>query len=276
MKQGLLLLILIGAGISAWSEPSHESGTASTGLSGQVVVYTAASLTQAFTDLGNDFTRRHPGTKVLFNFAGSQQLAQQLALGAQADVFASADAKQMQAAQKAGRIAAGAEHLFAHNRLIAIVSLRPSVPVSTLADLARPGLKIVIAAQAVPVGSYTRIFLDKAAQDPSYGPAYREGVLKNTVSLEENVRAVLTKVVLGDADAGIVYSSDLTAGSASKVRSIAIPDALNTIADYPIAPVSNSRNPAAAKAFIDLVLSPEGQRVLASYGFVPVTAPPSL
>jgi len=274
MKYAFVLLLFAVAAGSALSEGGRELATQPqpSGIHGSVVVYAAASLTQAFTVIGDEFMKLHPGTKVLLNFAGSQQLAQQLALGASADVFASADSTQMKRAEDQGRIAQGAPRIFAHNRLIVVVARDPTVPVRGLADLARRGLKIVLAAQPVPVGRYSRIFLEKAAADPAYGAAFRDAVTANTVSLEENVRAVLNKVILGEADAGIVYSSDLSAKSASKVSTMQIPDALNTIASYPIATVANSANPRAAAAFVDLVLSADGQKVLADYGFVPAHA----
>ncbi|HUX49813.1 MAG TPA: molybdate ABC transporter substrate-binding protein [Spirochaetia bacterium] len=271
MKYASVLLLLAIAAGSAWGEGGREQvgHPRPSGIHGSVVVYAAASLTQAFTVIGDEFMKRHPGTKVLLNFAGSQQLSQQLALGASADVFASADSNQMKRAEDHGRIGPGAPRIFAHNRLIVVVARNTSAPVRGLADLARRGLKIVLAAQPVPVGRYSRIFLDKAAADPAYGAAFRDGVTANIVSLEENVRAVLNKVILGEADAGIVYSSDLSAKSAAEVTTIPIPDALNTIASYPIAPVADSTNPRAAAAFVDLVLSAYGQKVLADYGFVP-------
>ncbi len=269
MKRVSTVATLLLFGAVAWGGGVKETASGSMQLHGEVVVYAAASLTEAFTSIGNLFMKLHPQTAVTFNFAGSQKLAQQLALSAPADVFASADTKQMQIAQRSGRIAKDGPEIFAHNRLIAVVSLNPTHPISHLFDLTHPGLKIVLAADTVPVGSYTRAFLLKAARDPVYGSAFRDSIVANTVSLEENVRAVLNKVVLGDADAGIVYSSDLDAVSAGRVRRIDIPDALNTIADYPIAPVIDSKNPESASAFVQLLLSTEGQKILAEYGFIP-------
>lgn len=270
MRRMCIALLLTIVATSTWAAGAKEP-TAAGGDQGELVVFAAASLTQAFTQIGKDFMELHPGSTVTFNFAGSQALAQQLKLGASADVFASANTKQMEVAVNNGSVAAGSQRIFAHNRLVAIVSLTPSAPVTTLAELARPGLKLVLAAPSVPVGAYSRLFLDKASKDPSYGAAYREGVNANIASLEENVKAVLNKVVVGEADAGIVYSSDLTGGSAAKVRKIDIPDALNTIADYPIAPVVGAHNRAGATEFIDYVLTPKGQRVLVEFGLVPVT-----
>jgi molybdate transport system substrate-binding protein len=227
-------------------------------------------LTEAFTQIGADFEATHPDTQVSFNFAGSQQLAQQIAEGAPADVFASANQKQMEVAVGSGRVAASGEAVFVRNRLVVIVPAEGTQSPSSLEDLARPGIRLVIAAKEVPVGQYALDFLDKASQDPAFGPSYKEAVMRNVVSYEENVRAVLTKVVLGEADAGIVYTTDVTSDSASKVREIPIPDRLNTVAEYVLAPLSDSPHLDLARQFAAWVLSADGQRVLSRYGFLTV------
>lgn len=231
-------------------------------------VFTAASLTEAFTKIGKMFEAEHPGIAVAFNFAGSQQLAQQLGQGAPADVFASANDAQMGVVMDAGRVEGGAPRIFVTNRLVVIYPQDNPAGLTQLADLTRPGLKLVLAAPEVPVGRYARDFLDKAMADASLGSHYKDDVLKNVVSYEENVKAVLTKVVLGEADAGIVYASDVTGDGAGRVGRIDIPDALNTIAAYPIAVVSDSAHPDLAAAFVELVLSPRGQDVLVEHGFI--------
>jgi molybdate transport system substrate-binding protein len=140
---------------------------------------------------------------------------------------------------------------------------------TTLQDLAESGLRLILAAPEVPVGAYSLDFLERASADPEFGADYSAAVLSNVVSYEENVRAVLSKVLLGEADAGVVYTSDITREATDQVGRLDIPDALNTIADYPIAPVADAPNGEAAQAFIDYVLSPEGQAVLEAYGFLP-------
>ena len=137
-------------------------------------------------------------------------------------------------------------------------------------DLAKPGLKLVFAAREVPVGQYSLDFLDKAAAAPSFSPTYKDAVLRNVVSYENDVRAVLAKVALGEADAGIVYTSDISGENGDKVGELEIPDALNVIASYPIAPVKEGKNRELSQAFIDLVLSAKGQEILAKYKFIPV------
>jgi molybdate transport system substrate-binding protein len=138
-----------------------------------------------------------------------------------------------------------------------------------LKDLARPGLKLDLAAKEVPAGQYSLDFLDKADKDGSLGTNYKDSVIRNVISYEDNVKAILTKVSLDEADAGIVFSSDVSASAAQKVSQIAIPDNLNVIASYPIAPIKDSKHPDLAQAFVDLALSAQGQAVLAKYGFIP-------
>lgn len=234
-----------------------------------LTVLAAASLTESFTELGTMFEAQNPGVTVAFNFAGSQQLAQQLEQGAEADVFASANKTYMDTAIESGRVDTGAPKMFANNRLVIIFPKDNPAHVTALKDLAKPGLKLDLADETVPIGKYSVEFLDKANADPAFDPQFKKNVLKNVVSYETTVKAVLTKVVLGEADAGIVYVSDITVEAADKVGRLDIPDALNTIATYPIAPVSDSKNPEMAQAFVDLVLSPEGQQVIAKYGFLP-------
>jgi molybdate transport system substrate-binding protein len=246
----------------------ERADSAAAVLSGELIVFAAASLTDAFNQIATDFQAVNPDTTITFNFAGSQQLAQQLGQGAPADVFASANTRQMEVAIEAGRIASGTQRTFVHNRLAVITPADNPAEINTLQDLTKPSIKLVLAAAEVPVGGYSLDFLAKAAATVEYGETYSQTVLSNVVSYEENVRSVLSKVVLGEADAGIVYTSDI-ALDASQVNRIEIPDELNTIAAYPIAPVSDTGNPDLAKAFIDYVLAPEGQTVLAAYGFIP-------
>jgi len=239
---------------------------AGAGAPASLTVFAAASLTDAFGEIGRAFEAARPGVKVTFSYAGSQQLAQQINQGAPADVFASANTAQMDAAVKGGRIAQTAPKMFAQNRLVAISASR--VGIATLKDLSRPGAKIVLADRAVPVGAYSLDFLRKASALPEYGATYSRTVVANVVSYEQDVKAVVSKVMLGEADAGIVYTTDLYANAALKAGAIAIPDALNTIAVYPIAALNDTKQAALAAAFVDFALSPASQAVLAKYGFI--------
>lgn len=237
-----------------------------------LTVLAAASLTEAFTELGETFEAQNPGVTVLFSFAGSQQLAQQLDQGAPADVFASASKKYMDAAVTSGRVAQTAPQIFVTNRLVVIFPKENPAGLMELKAIAKAGLKLDLADVSVPVGQYSLDFLDKASQDEAFGVAFKDDVLKNVVSYENNVKAVVTKVALGEADAGIVYVSDITADVAEQVGHLDIPDALNTVANYPIAAISDSQHPDLSAAFVALVLSPEGQQVLARYNFIPVAS----
>ncbi|MBW7885885.1 MAG: molybdate ABC transporter substrate-binding protein [Caldilineaceae bacterium] len=250
--------------------PAAQEAAPDNPVQPELVVFAAASLTDAFQAIGETFAAEHDAV-VTFNFAGSQQLAQQLSGGAPADVFASANARQMEAAVGTGRIDAGTIQTFAHNRLVVVTPADNPGEIATLADLARPGIKLVLADSAVPVGQYSLDFLAKAIAQGEMEEGYDEAVLANIVSYENNVRTVLAKVVLGEADAGIVYSSDVTGEERNRVQIIDIPDALNVVASYPVAPLQDSAHPELAAAFVDYLRSARGQATLAEYGFIPIT-----
>lgn len=260
----LLLALLLAA---CGGAPPAPTAAPEAGRSGTLSVFAAASLADAFEEIGAAFEAANPGAEVSFNFAGSQQLAAQINEGAPADVFASANGSQMEAAIAGSRVAAGAERIFARNRLVVITPGDNPVGVEALGDLAKPGLRLILADASVPVGQYSLDVLAKASALPAYTASFSPTVLANVVSYEENVRAVLTKVALGEGDAGIVYATD-AALSPESVGQVVIPDELNTLAAYPIAPVADSPRPVLARAFVDYVLSPEGQGVLTKYGFI--------
>jgi molybdate transport system substrate-binding protein len=220
-----------------------------------VSVFAAASLTEAFRTIGKDFEAAHPGAKIEFNFAGSSTLARQIVEGAPADVFASADDENMSKVVDAGDVA-GTPERFVRNRLAIIVPRGNPNHVKSLADLARPGLVISLAAPGVPVGRYAAEAFAKA----------------NTpvpdASREADVKAVVTRVSMGEADGGIVYVTDVAAGG-DKVEAVSIPEAQKVLASYPIAVLKGAPNAPGAGDFVAYVLSPPGQRVLAASGFLP-------
>ncbi len=236
-----------------------------------LTIFAAASLTDVFSEIGETFKTAHPGLDIVFNFGGSSSLAAQLSEGAPADIFASANNTQMTVAEDAGRIA-GEPVTFARNRLVLIVPADNPANIESLKDLANSGIKVVFAAPAVPVRDYTDAMLEKLADDPAYGEAYRTAVLGNLVSEEPNVRQVSAKIALGEADAGIVYRSDVTPDIADSVQMLPIPDEVNTIASYPVAVTNDSTEPELAQAFINYLLSDAGQAALASWNFVPLCA----
>ena len=236
-------------------------------IQGELTIFTAASLTEAFKEMAAEIEPANPGTKLTFNFAGSPTLRTQLAQGARADVFASADEPNMAGAQKDGTIV-GVPQIFARNLLVAVVPSYDRAGIYTLQDLTKPNIKLVLTNKNVPAGNYARQALEKMSQNPIYGHDFAKRVLTNLVSEETNVKQVASKVQLGEADAGIVYSTDVTPALRSAVRVIEIPAEFNVIATYPISAVKDARNETGAQAFIAYVLSPAGQAILARHGFL--------
>ena len=222
-------------------------------VTGIVNVFAAASLTAAFKDEGNAFRTRHPTASVRFNFGGSAALASSIDSGAPADVFASADAPNMQKVVTSGNVT-GQPANFAINRLQIVVPAGNPKGIKGLADLATAASVVILCAPAVPCGNYANQALTKA------------GVKVTPKSQEQDVNAVVSKVSLGEADAGIVYVTDVKAAGA-KVQGVDIPDDQNVVAVYPIANVKSGSNLAGGSAFIDFLLSAQGQAILADYGF---------
>ncbi len=265
----LTVLILAGLGLAmalggcGGSPGGGRSGPAPVRLN----VFAAASLTEAFTAIAGSFHAAHPNVTVVYNFGGSDTLATQIVQGAPADVFASANATQMDVVVKSGQVAGSSVETFAHNRLVVIYPKANPAGLRTLQDLARPGVKLDLAASAVPVGQYALDYLTKASADPAFGAGYKAGVLHNVVSYETDVKLVLAKVSLGEADAGIVYATD-AATKADSVTTLAIPDALNSLAIYPIAPLKSAAQAKVAAQFVSTVASAAGQATLARYGFI--------
>lgn len=221
-------------------------------LSGTITVFAAASLTETFTELGKQFEAANPGTKVIFSFAASSALAEQINSGAPADVFASASPKNMDQVVSAG--SASGSKVFATNKME--IATPPSDPghVASVNDLAKSSVKTALCQPQVPCGTVAQQVFAKAR------------ITVTAVTLEPDVKSVLTKVQLGEVDAGMVYVTDVKAAG-DKVKGVEISDDVNASTDYPIATLTNSANPAVASAFVDLVLSPDGQSVLDAAGF---------
>jgi len=227
----------------------------------QLTVFAASSLRDAFQDLGRNLEQQHPGTSVSFNFAGSQELRTQVEHGARADVFASADPRTLRALAGAGL--ALEPQVFARNEPVIVVPAGNPAGIHSLADLPR-ARRLVVGAPEVPIGEYTVRILEAASR--RYGPAFGAAVESRVASRELNVRQVLAKVALGEADAAIVYRTDALA-SRGAVEVISIPPELNVVAEYPIAVLRGAPQAGLARAFVELVLSPAGQAVLARHGF---------
>ncbi len=252
-----------GEGLPA---PRPATSTLAQPQPGDLTVFAAAALTDAFTEIGAVFEAQNPGTRVVFNFAASSQLATQIVEGAPADVFASANERQMGVVVGAGHIA-GPTATFATNRMAILVPADNPAHIGGLADLANPGVRLVLGAPDTPVRDYANQVFEKFATDPAYGIQYLDALTANLVSEEANARQVMAKVALGEADAGIAYTSDVTPDVADKVLQIAIPDEYNVTATYPIGITAHALHPDAARAFIELVLSDEGQAILIRWGF---------
>jgi molybdate transport system substrate-binding protein len=231
-----------------------------------LTVFAAASLTNAFDEIGKTFETANPGVTVKFNFGGSQAIRTQIEQGAKADVFASANTKEMDTLVTSKFVAADNAQIFLTNQLVVIMPASNPAGLTTLTDLTKSGLKLVLAAKEVPVGNYALQVLDKL--DVALGAGYKDKVLANVVSYENDVKQVVAKVQLGEADAGIVYLSDTVA--APDLQKIDIPAENNVVAKYPLAALTQSKNPELAQAYISYVLSADGQATLKKWGFLPV------
>lgn len=248
----LNVALVVGALLAGTGCGTEEGRTGPSEIRGRVTVFAAASLTGAFTDIAEDFEQAHPGTSVTLSFGASSALAQQIVAGAPADVFAAASPATMEVVTGAGD--AAAPQVFVRNSLQ--IAVPPDNPgrIEGLADLADPARTIALCAEQVPCG---------AAAAEVFAVA---GLTAAPDTLEQDVRAALSKVQLGEVDAALVYRTDvLSAGN--RVRGIAFPESGQAVNDYPVATLRDAPNRAAARAFVAHVLSPEGQRVLVDAGF---------
>lgn len=251
---GLVALSACSSSGSDSSSAKPGSGSAQDKISGTVTVFAAASLQESFRALGKEFEKAHPGTKVTFSFGGSDSLAASITGGAPADVFAAASPKTMKIVTDKGD-AAGAPATFVRNQLeIATLPGNPD-KVASLKDLTEPGLKVVLCDKEVPCGAAAQKALDAG------------GLTLTPVSYEQDVKAALTKVELKEADAAVVYKTDVHAAG-GKVEGVEFPESADAVNDYPIVQLKNTQNAAAARAFIALVRSAEGQKVLTGAGFL--------
>ena len=235
-------------------------------------MFAAASLAEVFAEIADEFEAHNPGVTVKLNFAGSQLLRSQLELGAAADVFAPADVVQMGMAMDGGLVDGGLVDgepvIFAKAPLAVIAAGKGSGRVHNLADLARPGTRLVLAHPGVPVGGYSRQLLDSLSVAGGLGSDFSARVYQNVVSEEPNVRNVEQKVALGEADAGIVYRPlALAAAASGSVIIIPVPEAHNVVAGFPIAVLRGSKRQETAAGFVEFILSAPGQEILRSHGF---------
>ncbi|MEA2506577.1 MAG: molybdate transport system substrate-binding protein [Actinomycetota bacterium] len=258
LRRGLVIAICLVLGACSSPSGSSASGDGKSGPPSNVTVFAASSLTQGFSKLGSLFEKQHKGAKVRFNFSASDTLANQITQGAPADVFAAAGAAPMQTVTSAS-LASGKPQVFASNRLLIITPKADPAGIRHPQDLARAGVKLVLAAPGVPAGDYARQMLGNLG--------IRKQAEKNIVSNEIDDKSVVSKVLLGDADAGIVYVSDLTPDVASRLVTVHVPSAENVVARYPIVALRNGS--VSGRQFVQLVLSSTGQRILRDFGFGP-------
>lgn len=259
------LLIIAGLLVSGCTTTQQTPAEQTT-----LTVFTAASLTGAFTDIGKAYEAQNENVKVDFVFDGSQTLRTQVEQGANPDIFVSASKKHIQALQDGGFMDNDTVAPFLGNSLALIVPADNPANITGLADLAKPGVKIVIGTKDVPFGDYTRQMLDKLAADPAYGEAYKNAVIANVVSEETAVSFVVPKLKLGEADAAIVYKSDVSKDDRDILTRLDIPSEYNVMATYPLGILAGSSHKAEAESFIAFVRGPDGSAILTEYGFDPI------
>lgn len=252
-------LAACGGGSASGSESVEQQG-------GTLTVLAASSLTDAFGELEEKFEEQNPGVEVRQSFESSSTLLAQIQQGAPADVFASASEEEMDTAVKDGLVD-GEPRVFAKNREVVMVPKYNPAGIEDFGDVAKPGVKLVLAEEGVPAADYALEILGKANE--VYGAGFEDDVLANVVSREADVRASVNRVVVGDADATFGYASDYTPDIRDKVEVVPIPRGLNIVATYPIVPLKDAKDRDPAREWVDLVTGEEGQRVLAKWGFEP-------
>lgn len=266
MKKSLLLLLSLLLTLLTGCSASAKSAANSQPV--ELVVFAATSLTESFTEIGKTFEQQQPGVQITFNFANASTLLQQIAQGAPADVFASAAPKFVEDAVSQGLIQKETVKIIARNRLVVILPKENPQNIRAFQDLAKPGVRLILGAKEGPQGAYVAQLLINASSSPEYSSDFKEKVYQNVVSYESTVKAVVNKVMLGEGDAGIVFFTDGKSAE-DRLQLLTIPDEINVEAVYPIAVLKSSAHGELAQAFVDFVLSAEGQKIMEKYGFLP-------
>jgi molybdate transport system substrate-binding protein len=254
----LIMLVLLACFSTAFAEEKHE-----------LTVFCGAGLTGALSEIGGLFENA-TNMSVEFNFDGVPALRAQIEQGAYADVLVSANLKHMDALKSEGFINNSTVEVFARNKVAIIVPNDNPANITSLKDLAVPGVKILMGTKDLPAGDYALQVLDRLAADPEFGQEYKESVLSNVVSQETTVNRIVSKIALGEADAGFAFISDVSPEMIGKVTRISVPDKYNVVGDFPVGVLSQSEYPEEAQAFLDLMMSSDGQAILEKYGFIPV------
>jgi molybdate transport system substrate-binding protein len=253
----ILLLMCFNLNLYGFINHAQQSET--------LTIFAASSLTDAFIALKDTFIEQHPNIDIVLNFASSSTLAAQLNAGAPADMFASANPMQMQVVIDEGTINKNRVEIFATNRLVVVMPSDNPAHIMSLEDLANDGVLLVLAMPNVPIRDYTEQMLNNL--NNKFGDDFTEQVLSNLVSEEANVRQIATRVALGEADAGIVYQTDVVGKISEQVITLPIDTSISPLATYPIAPLAESQHLEVAETFIEFVLSDTGQTILHRYGF---------
>ena len=238
-------------------------------LDEELIVFCGAGFTGAMSEIGEIY-ENISGRRVRFNFDGLPALRVQIEEGAYADLLISPDQRYMDPLVEEGFIEKDTVEVFAGNLVAVVVPANNPANITTIRDLAAPGTKIVMGIKELPIGDHALQVLDNLAEDPEYGPAFKEAVLANVVSLETRVTGIVSKVALGEADAGFAFMSDVTPQMKEKIRKIPLPEGYNVRGDSSIAVLSQSDNSEAAEAFLDLLMSNDAQAILDEYGFIPL------
>ncbi|AGK98249.1 molybdate ABC transporter substrate-binding protein [Clostridium pasteurianum] len=264
----VLSILIVTVFTAACGNSTSENNAANNTASGskeppkQITVFAAASLTESYTEIGKQI-EKDKNIKVTFNFAGSQQLVASINQGVNADVFASADTKNMKTLTDAKKV--DKDVIFAKNQLVIAKNKSSNASINSLADLGKDGVKLVVGDKSLPAGNYFYKALDAAKADNAIDQATYDKIIKNIKSQELNVKDVVSKVKLGDADAGVVYKTD--ANNQKELQVITDKEFSKLQVDYPIAVVSDSKNKTAAQEFIDYVTTGKGKDILKQYGF---------
>lgn len=270
----LLVLIILAATlfIAGCTGVQGEEKPVDTGIQGEIIVYTAASLTGVSKDLGSAFESMYPGTKITFNLAGTQTLKNQIEMGAYADVFMSASTRYTNEMMDDGYLVNDTVKKFTSNYIVIIVPSGNPGNIQSHTDLTRPGLKIAMGTEEVPVGINTRIVIDKLSASPDTPDGWKDAVYQNVVTYETTEPGVVTKVSLGEVDAGFVYESSFSAAKTGSLELIPIPEEYNALQIYTLGILTDSTNKKTGETFIEFILSDDGQKILKEYGFSSISS----
>jgi molybdate transport system substrate-binding protein len=266
----LVATILAGTILSGTTAMETSDLGSQTALDEELIVFCGAGFTGAMSEIGEIYGNSS-NAQVRFNFDGLPALRVQIEEGAYADILISPDQSYMDPLVEEGFIDEESVQVFASNKVAVVLPVDSSANITTIRDLATPGTKIVMGIEELPIGDYALQVLDLMAKDPEYGPAFKEAVLANVVSLETRVTGIVSKVAMGEADAGFAFMSDVSPQMKGKVRKIPIPVGYNIRGNCSAAVLSQSDNSEAAEAFIDLLLSNDAQSILDEYGFIPLS-----